>query len=451
LNNTDTKIQLPFNYTPRDYQVPFLHAMETEEKKRAVCVWHRRAGKDKTFVNFLIPQMMQRKGAYYYYFPTSTMGRDILWDGMDKDGFKFMDHFPAELIKRKNEQEMKIELRDGSLFKIRGTDKNEPIGVNPIGCVFSEFSRQSPRNGWDLVRPILAENDGWAVFNFTPRGKNHAFRLYRDAINNPNWFVSRLPLDQTNAIPYAAVEEDRRSGMSEEMIQQEYYCSFDIGQEGSYYGRAMAKLWDLGQVCTVNYDPQSPVFTFWDLGVSDSTAIWFVQFIGQEIRLIDYFEASGEGLQYYHKMLQNKPYTYDKNYVPHDSRQRSMQTGCSLLDTAQKMGLKLHVVETHRIEDGIESVRGMLPRCWFDQEKCQPGIDALENYHREYNDKKEDFAAGPFHDWASHGADAFRYMAVTYRLMSVRGKRVGEVVQHVDHKAKSPYKKNVLTRGRKIA
>jgi len=145
--------------------------METEGKKRACCVWHRRAGKDKTFMNFLIPQMLQRKGAYNYYFPTASMGRDILWDGMDKSGFRFMDHFPPELIKRTNSTEMLVELRNGSIFKIRGTDKREPIGVNPVGVVFSEYSRQNPAGGWDLVRPILAENGGWAVSISRPEAK----------------------------------------------------------------------------------------------------------------------------------------------------------------------------------------------------------------------------------------------------------------------------------------
>lgn len=441
------KLVLPHKYTAREYQVPFLHAMETDVKKRAICVWHRRAGKDKTFLNYMIPRMLERVGAYYYFFPTAKMGRDILWDGMDKNGFKFMDHFPKELVKRKHEQDMMVELKNNSIFKIRGTDKNEPIGVNPVGCVFSEYSKQNPKGGWDLVRPILAENEGWAVFNFTPRGKNHAYRLYRSGLNNENWYVSRLTVDDTHAIPYDAIDEDRKSGMSEEMIQQEYFCSFDIGQEGSYYGRAMAKLWEDGHICEVPYETQSQVYTFWDLGISDSTTIWFAQFIGQEIRLIDYYSNNGEGIQHYAKVLQEKPYVYGGHHAPHDSRQRSLQTGKSLLDMAKDIGLKFKVVEMAKISDGIESVRGILPKCWFDSEKCIDGIDALENYHREYRDKYETFADNPCHDWASHGADAFRYLAVSFRNYSFKGERVGQVRQHQPEKHNySPYKNNITTR-----
>jgi len=420
-----TEIIMPYKYEPRAYQKPFLHAMETVGKKRAVCVWHRRAGKDKTFLNYLIPRMLERKGAYYYYFPTSTMGRDILWDGMDKSGFKFMDHFPKELIAKKNEQEMKIELKNGSIFKIRGTDRNEPIGVNPVGCVFSEFSRQNPKTGWDLVRPILAENGGWAVFNFTPRGKNHAYRLYRQVLDNDNWFVETLKLGDTNAIPVEAVEEDRKSGMSEEMVQQEYYCSFDIGQEGSYYGRIMVKLWDNKQIGNVPYDEHARVVTFWDLGIGDSTAIWFAQFVGSEIHLIDYYENYGEALSHYVKVLQAKPYIYQQHFAPHDSRQRSLQTGKSLLETARQLGIDFDVIDSHLVEEGIEAARSVLAKCWLDAKRCQGGIDALENYHKEFKDKYEVYADRPCHDWSSHAADAFRYLAIAYRYMEIGGKYIG--------------------------
>ena len=172
-------IDIPFNFKPRAYQLPLLRAMDSG-CKRACCVWHRRAGKDKTLINIAVKKMFERVGVYYYYFPTMTQGRKILWDGMDKAGFKFIDHFPREVVAKKNDQEMKIQLANGSLFQIIGTDKLENVGTNPVGCVFSEYSLQNPR-GWDYVRPILAENGGWAIFNFTPRGKNHAHELYKMA------------------------------------------------------------------------------------------------------------------------------------------------------------------------------------------------------------------------------------------------------------------------------
>ena len=421
-----TEISLPHEFEARDYQKSFLHAMETDGMKRAVCVWHRRAGKDKVFLNFMIPRMFERVGAYYYYFPTAAMGRDVLWQGMDRKGFRFMDHFPPEIIARKSEQTMMIELLNGSIFKIRGTDRTEPIGVNPVGVVFSEFSRQDPRAGWDLVRPILAENAGWSVFNFTPRGKNHAYRLYQMARENPDWFCELLSVDDTHAISYDAIEADRSSGMSEEMVQQEYWCSFTSGVEGSYYGRLMEKARDDGRVGAVPYDTSTTVYTFWDLGIGDSTAIWFVQFVRQEIRLIDYYEARGEGIAHYAKVLQERPYVYAEHYGPHDLQTRSLQTGTNLLDTARQLGLNFHVLPQSRVEDGIEAVRGVLPLCWFDSGRCREGIDALENYHTEFQPKRESFSQTPCHDFASHGADAMRYMAMAYRYhLQVDGQRIG--------------------------
>ena len=426
---TATTLEMPHNYTARWYQEPFLHAMETERLKRAVCVWHRRAGKDKTFMNYLVPQMLQRIGAYYYYFPTAAMGRDILWDGMDRESFKFMDHFPDMLVARKNESEMKVELKNGSIFKIRGTDKREPIGVNPVGCVFSEYSRQNPKGGWDLVRPILAENEGWAVFNFTPRGKNHAYRLWKMARGNPKWFCEILKADETNAISAQAIQDERDSGMSEELIQQEFYCSFDIGQEGSYYGRLMAKLWSEKKIGNVPCDESAKVYTFWDLGIGDSTVIWFAQFIHKEIHIIDYYENHGEALAHYAKVLQDKPYIYAEHFAPHDIEGRSLQTGLTTLMVAKQLGIKFNVLPPDRIEDGIEAARWTLNRCWFDKTKCEQGIDALENYHAEYDDKREDFKPRPEHDWSSHGADAFRYLAMAYRhYLMINGQHIGSSI-----------------------
>ena len=418
--------------------------METEGYKRAVCVWHRRAGKDKTFLNYMIPQMLRRVGAYYYYFPTASMGRDILWDGMDRDGFKFLDHFPPLLIARTNATEMMIELKNGSIFKIRGTDKREPIGVNPVGVVFSEFSRQNPLCGWDLVRPILAENDGWAVFNFTPRGKNHAYRLHRMAEGNPQWFSQVLTANDTNAISPEAIEDERASGMSEELIQQEFYCSFDAGVEGSYYGRSISQLWSWDQIGNVPYESQAPVYTIWDLGIGDSTAIWCLQLIKQEIHFIDYYESQGEGLGHYAEWLKSKPYRYAGHWLPHDAAKREFQSdgsvksvfdmAANLLQSTDAMsGIKtpeVGIVEAHRVEEGIEETRVLLQtkgRIWIDSGLCQRGIDCLEQYHKAYRDRLETFAESPEHDWSSHGADAFRYAVIAYRyhIKSQEGDIVG--------------------------
>lgn len=404
---------IPHNYKPRDYQLPFLAAMD-RGTKRAVCVWHRRAGKDKTFLNHCIKRMFERVGTYYYYFPTATMGRKILWDGIDRDGNRFLDHFPADIRDKINEQEMKIKLVNGSVFQVIGTDRLDVVGTNPVGCTFSEYSLQNPK-GWEYVRPILAENDGWAVFNFTPRGYNHGKMIYDIANNTEGWFSSLLTVDDTNAISREAIEEERRSGMSEELIMQEFYCSFDMGVEGSYYAKYIARARDEGRIQPFNHDKSNRVHTAWDIGVGDSTAIWFYQLSGRQIQLVDYFEAHGEGLPFYVSILEKKAkelgYIYGDHYAPHDIRNREFGTGDSRLEAAKRLGINFRIIPGISIESGIERVRAILDRCYFSGVKCKDGILCLENYRKDFDEKNRAYKDRPLHDWTSHGADAFRYLA----------------------------------------
>lgn len=230
------EITIPYKYTPRPYQVPFLRAMDSG-KKRAAVVWHRRSGKDKTFLNFVVKKMMERVGSYYYLFPTKEQAKKVIWEGIDKDGMPFLDHFPKELIENRNDTEKKIKLKNGSIFQIGGTDDFDALmGTNPIGIVFSEFSLQNPK-AWNFFRPILSENDGWAVFNFTPRGMNHAHAVLMIAQQNPDtWFSEVLTVDDTKAISQEAIEAERKEGMPEDLVQQEYYCKFLDGA-GQFFRR----------------------------------------------------------------------------------------------------------------------------------------------------------------------------------------------------------------------
>ena len=290
-------VPIPFNFHTRTYQSPFWNAMMGEEGyKRAILLWHRRSGKDKTTLNFMILRMMKRVGIYYYFFPTYNQGRKILWDGIDKDGFKFMDHFPPGSVVRSNDTEMKKTLVNGSIFQIVGTDKfNSIVGTNPVGCVFSEYALQDPR-AWAYIRPILRENGGWAIFPYTPRGKTHGHVLYKMAMASEDWYASKLTVDDTGVLSEADIQKERDEGVEEEIIQQEYYCSFDVGMQGSYFGKGMNLAETQGRICGVPYDSRAVVNTWWDLGMDDSTAIWFHQRIGKEHRFIDYFEDAGEGL-----------------------------------------------------------------------------------------------------------------------------------------------------------
>ncbi len=420
----DIAITLPHLYRCRPYQIPFWEAA-SKGFKRFVLVWHRRAGKEKTCWNYLIMKAVQKVGIYYYFFPHFSQGRKILWDGIDKAGFRFLDHIPKDLIAgNPNSTEMKIRLRNGSIIQIIGTNNIDSIvGTNPIGCVFTEYSLQDPR-AWSLIRPILVENGGWAVFNFTPRGANHGKDIFDMARVNPEWYCQLLTIKDTGIISEADIQAERDSGMSEDFIQQEFYCSFTLGVEGSYYARYMEEARDEDRIGNVPWDKQQRVYTAWDLGYGDSTAIIFYQVIGQEIHIIDYYEAHGKGLPHYAGVLKDKPYIYADHYAPHDIESHAFSSGLSAREVGSGLGLNFITLPTLklRLEDGIEALRGIFPRIWIDQTACKGLIKCLENYRKEFDAKLETYKERPRHDQYSHGSDAARYMAIAVKRHVDAGK-----------------------------
>lgn len=406
------EITIPHGYAPRWYQKPVWDYMAQDKPGlRASMVWHRRGGKDLTSVNLCCFKMFQRVGTYWHILPTYKQGRAIVWDGMDGTGRPFVDAFPDELVTHRNNVEMQITMVNGSKYRVVGSDSIDSlVGTNPIGVIFSEYSLQDP-HAWDYIRPILAENGGWAMFIFTPRGKNHGYKLHQMAKGNPQWFASTLGADTTKAITQEAIDEERRSGMSEELIQQEYYCSFDAPLVGSYYSTQMENAHRESRITKVPWDPLLPVHTIWDLGMHDHTSIGFMQEYGFEFRFIDYYANSGEGLAHYIKTLAEKPYVYGKHYAPHDIKVKELGTGKTRWQTANELGIRFSIVEKHEISDGIEAVRNLLPRVWFDEEKCGHLVEALKSYRKEWNDQMKCYSSTPLHDWSSHPADMFRYFA----------------------------------------
>ncbi len=408
-------LTIPYNYEPRHYQLKVLRALDGS-KKRGVAVWHRRAGKDKTGLNLMVKKMFERIGVYYYFLPTYQQGRKIIWDGIDKSSFKFLHHFPQSIIRKKNEAEMKIELVNGSLFQVVGTDNiDSVVGTNPVGCIFSEYALQNPQ-AWDFIRPILRENEGWALFLYTPRGENHGYELYEMAKTNPDWFCEMLTINDTGAITEEDIDKDRREGMHEDLIQQEYYCSFKGAVHGSYYSANIKRAEAEGRFTRVPYQELVPVDTFWDLGTSrkktDATSIIFVQNVGIEIHVIDYYGNSGEGLSHYVKMLQEKPYVYGRHYAPHDIKVMELGTGKTRLEMAAQLNLHFDVLPKIKFADGIEAARMMWSKVWFDDEKAGHLIKALKHYRKEYDEKLMKFKDRPLQDWSADPADAFRMMAV---------------------------------------
>ncbi len=425
-------IELPYNYVPRNYQVKAWSYFERElEGLRGACVWHRRAGKDLLGINLCGVKLHQRVGTYWHILPTYKQGRNIVWNGFDREGRSFLSYFPDQLVAAKNATEMRLTFKNKSLYQVVGTDNIDSlVGTNPVGCIFSEFSLQDP-SAWDYIRPILAENGGWALFIYTARGRNHGHSMYEMAKKNPKWFAEKLVAgsgegattrpDGSPVISDAIIDDERKAGMPEELIQQEFYCSFEAPMVGAYYGTQMERALRDGRIVDQRlYEPRIPVHTAWDLGVRDSTAIWFFQEIGNEVRVIDYYEASGESLAHYVNALRGRvegrehmcEYTYGIHYAPFDIQVREFSSGKARIDLARELGIKFRVVKQHEVEDGVEVVRFLIPRCIFDVGHAQRGVDALRAYRKEWDETRKIFAGHPCHDWSSHGSDAFRILAM---------------------------------------
>ncbi len=419
----ETKIHLN-KFKPRSYQLAACDAFENKGYKKMLLIFPRRSGKDLMVFNLMIRQAVRRVGVYMYCLPTFRQAKLVIWDSITNDGSRFLDYIPKELVVGMNSQELKITLINGSIIQLIGSDSYDSslVGTNPVMVVFSEFALADPQ-AFHLVRPILNANNGSLIVVSTPRGKNTLWELYNIAINNPqDWFCQKLSLSDTNHIPLERVQQDINEGLvSADLVQQEYYCSFEMGAEGSYYAKYIDKMKLNGQLGIVSWEPAFKVSTAWDIGVRDSTCIIFFQRIGQTIRIIDCYEKNKEGLEHYVKIVQNKPYSYDRHWAPHDIAVREFGSGLTRLEKAKALGLKFEVrdgglssaLPNISIEDGIEAVRSSFAKMWIDEERCKPLIKALENYRQEYDERRKVYRNTPLHDHNSHFADAFRYLVLS--------------------------------------
>ncbi len=371
---------------------------------------------------------MQRIGNYWHMLPKANQARKALWDAVNPHtGIRRIDEaFPLEIRDVTRDQEMFIRFVNGSTWQVVGSDNfNQLVGSPPIGLVTSEYSLADP-SAWDYLSPILRENGGWAIFPYTPRGKNHGYELYTNNLGNPDWFVQKQTVIDTGVFSSTDIDAERREGKSEEFIQQEYFCSFEAPNSGAYYGKHMAQAWTDNRICSIPIEPGLDCETYWDLGMDDSMSIWILQPVGRELRFIQYYEAQGEGLTHYINWLKDWQAKYEVRFsrhgMPHDIEVRELGTGVSRKETATQMGLRpITTARRLEIEDGINAVRRMLPRCWFDKERCKQGIRALTDYAKDYDDKHKVYRTKPRHDWASHAADAFRTCAVIHRDSPVYG------------------------------
>lgn len=427
-------VQMPAQgWCPRDYQLPFWK-FRRAGGRRAVIVWPRRHGKDHLCLNDMAMASLERVGSYYYILPYQNQARRIVWDGMDKDGKRFRDAWPAELIEKTNEAEMRIHLKNGSVIQVMGgDDPDKLVGANPVGVVFSEYALTDPKC-WQLIAPILTENGGWVVFNSTPRGKNHLLSMLNhakakewppcsrggwDKAKPDHWYWSHETAASIGVLTPEEMRQLREELKDEQLFQQEVFCSFEAPMQGAYYASAFAKL-DRDRRCTkVPVEPRSPIDTAWDLGISDSTCVWFAQRVGLEYRIVNYMEFTGEGLIHtvgeVVRWIREQSAAPGTFWMPHDLAQRELTTGKSRVEVVRGLGVSVRVVPKHAVEDGVEAVRNFLPKCVFDAVKCERGLSCLRSYRKEYDSANQTFRNRPLHDWASHGADAFRYLAMSHR------------------------------------
>ena len=381
-------------------------------KRWACLVAHRRAGKTVAAVNDIIRAAFMYKGPnglFGYVAPFQNQARRIAWD--------YFKHYAQPLISDTNEQMMTITLVNNTKVSLFGADNADAMrGLGFSGVYMDEYGDFKPSVFGNVIRPALSDKQGWAVFAGTPKGKNQFWDIYETARRIPDeWFVLRLPASESGLLPQSELNA-AKAQLSEDQYLQEYECSFEAAILGAFFGTEMRQAEpriNERVVFTEGY----PVHTAWDLGYRDDTAIWWYQVVGGEVRVIDFYAVSGADIRAIAEVVVNKGYQYGKHYLPHDARAKSLQTGRSIVEQlADHLGINhLSVVPNIGLQDGIQAIRQMLSRTWFNSVKCGDGIEALRQYQREYDEDKKAFRASPRHDWTSHPADAFRMLAVAWR------------------------------------
>ena len=404
------------DFEPRPYQQPIFEAF-TRGYKRILVIAPRRMGKDVIALNCMIKGALKRVGTYLYVLPTYESARGIIWDCIMSNGQRMLDFIDPKLIESKNEQQMRIKLINGSIIKLAGSDNfnNSLVGRSCAGIVFSEFAIQNP-DGWKYAAPILAESDGWAIFISTVRGKNHLFDMYESALWQKDWYVLKLTYDDTKHISEENWQQLLKEH-SEDFIRQEFYCDFNLGIEGTIYGKYIDKMKLNDQIGNVPFQSRYRVNTAWDIG-NDCTFIILWQVVGQTINIINCLQDSNKNLEHYVGLLEDlarkEGYLYNKHFFPFDMNNRNYDgPRLTRLFKVQQMGLDNSIVVpkvSH--EDGIEWVRSQLKNVYIDQNKCKDLIKALENYRFEFNSETRTYSRLPVHNWASHGASAMKYLCL---------------------------------------
>ena len=407
-----TEVVHEFEYKVRDAFKDF----HKRKERWAVLVCHRRAGKTVASINDLIKRAIKEQkpdGRYFYLCPLYSQAKSVAWD--------YLLRFSAPALVKANQSELWVQLHNGAKIRLFGADSPDSLRGNYIdGIVLDEYADMKPRVWGEIIRPALADRNGYAVFIGTPRGHNGFYDIYKAAQNNDHWYSKTLRADQSGLLPQAELEDAQRM-MSANQYEAEFLCSFEAAIMGAYYGQEMRRITDMERITIIEYDNMFPCHTAWDLGFNDSTAIIWFQVVYGEIRILDHHSSNGQPISFYTGLLAQKEeeygYKYGYHYLPHDARAKTLASGGKSIieQISAKIDIKhLKIVPNLSIQDGIQATRLALTRTWFDN-KCEELIECLRQYQREWDDDKKVFRDRPKHDWTSHSSDAMRYCSIVWK------------------------------------
>lgn len=399
---TEQSIVIP--YSPRKEQLQ-IHTL-LDAKRFGVVVAHRRMGKTVSAINHLIKDAVtnQKEAPRYAYIaPTYGQAKRVAWDYLTK--------YARPLGGTENISELRVDFWNRRI-QLYGSDNPDSLrGQYFDGVILDEIGDQNPKIWTDIIRPSLADRLGWCCFIGTPKGHNHFKDLRDRAETEDGWGLLEFKASQTEVLTITELKAARVE-MGDDKYLQEFECSFTAAVEGSYYGQLLNDLDEKNHIQEIPRDDLCKTVAAWDLGMGDSTVIWVAQIAGSEIRLMDFYENNGVGLDNYVNWLRHNGWDKAEQILPHDVQVRELGTGKSRLEVLTDAGLNIRVAPRMGVDDGIQAVRRLLPRCWFNVPKVKQGLDALRNYRRDYDEKRKIFYERPLHDWSSHASDAFRYLAI---------------------------------------
>lgn len=394
-----------FRYNPRDQFAEF-HRRAT---RWALLRCHRRAGKSYACVNDIVLRALyttKENARYAYIAPYRQQAKQIAW--------RYLQEAVEGIAIEVRESDLSVKLPNGAVIGLYGSDNPNALrGVYHDGVICDESQDIRPSLLPEVVFPTLTDRKGWLVLCGTPKGRNNQFfEYYQRAIKDQNWFHLTLKASQSRILPEEELDLIRNQ-MEESQYEQEFECSFDAALPGTFYTNKMNELQVEGHLNdNILYDDTRPVIVSADIGRTDSTVLWFAQEYPHHFNIIDCEEAHGEDLDYYFTLLKTKPYQYEKIWLPHDARPKTLATKRSTLEQFLDEKFPVQIVPQLKVQHGIDAVRKILPYCRFNQTKCQIGIEALRCYRREYDDINRVYRDTPKHDWTSDFADSFRYLAL---------------------------------------